>query len=102
MPQRPMAVLTGTLTVADGCLWIEAHGDRWLALWPTPVSVTGAESVTVEGDGVRVAEGDQITVVGGEYSPEHQEYVEGLIGQAVPEACRGLSWLVVELLPEPI
>jgi hypothetical protein len=105
MPQGPTGLLTGTLSLDDGCIFIEAHGDRWLALWPWTVSVGANGSLAVEGNGVRVVEGVEFTVGGGEFNPtemvDHAEFVEGLIGQQVPEACTGKVWLVTELLPEP-
>jgi hypothetical protein len=105
MPQGPTALLTGTLSVEDGCIWIRAHGERWLALWPWTVAVTANGALAVEGNGVRIVEGEEITVVGGEYNPvemaDQTEFVEDLIGQPVPQTCTGNAWLVTELLPEP-
>jgi hypothetical protein len=100
LDQRPAGLHYGVLTVEDGCIWIASGGSRWLALWPTTISVSTGQTVVVAQDGLEVREGDPITVGGGEYGTAHFDFVEDLIGQTVPDECREMSWLVTELLPE--
>ncbi|MGH2651519.1 MAG: hypothetical protein ACRDHK_09955 [Actinomycetota bacterium] len=101
MEQRPVAVLTGTLTVRDGCVWIVTTSERFLALWPSNFKVLLQDAqISVSGDGIEVMAGDVITVVGGAYEPGQAGFVQTLIGQSVPEACLGQYWLVTELRPE--
>ena len=103
MAQRPTAVLTGTLTVRDGCAWIVTPDERFLALWPSTFVVLAAGAgIAVSGNGVQVTVGDEVTVGGGEYPPQQTDFVESLIDESVPEGCRHRYWLVTELLSEPL
>jgi hypothetical protein len=104
MDQQPTAIMTGVLVVDDGCIWIESpESGRWLALWPTTISVSTGDPVRVNRYGVEVSEGEPITIGGGAYEePQHVAFVEDLIGQSIPTECLEKYWLVTELLPEPL
>jgi hypothetical protein len=66
MDQQPTAIMTGVLVVDDGCIWIESpESGRWLALWPTTISVSTGDPVRVNRYGIEVSEGEPITVGGG-------------------------------------
>jgi hypothetical protein len=102
MMQRSTAVLTGRLVVEEGCIWIQTDTQRWLALWPTTIRIRTGEPLTVVGNCVEVAAGEQITVGGGGYEPANVGFVEGLIRESIHKRCRGNAWLVTQLLPGPI
>lgn len=92
----PTALLEGTLLEEDGCLWIESRDIRWLVLWPGGSSVVEeGEQIVVRNGGERAVVGSDVSAGGGEYGPEHYDFVVGLIGEEVPAACRvaGLYWL---------
>ncbi|MEX0629643.1 MAG: hypothetical protein WEE67_04290 [Chloroflexota bacterium] len=100
LTERPTALLSGTLTIRDGCVWIVTEFDRFLALWPSNYHVVAEDgSVAVSGDGVQVSAGDDVTAGGGEYPPEQTPFVESLIGVSVPTDCRDRYWLVTQLQP---
>lgn len=87
----PLARISGRLTESGGCLWIENDGDRALALWPSGSTIErDGESLTVVNTaGVRAVVGTDVMAGGGEYGPSQYEFVTELIGEQVPDACRG-------------
>lgn len=102
----PASSLTATLRVEEGCIWlVGADGVSQLGLWPggTRLVATDRGHVTVElASGRRVAEGDVVTVGGGEYGRGEQAAVRELIAGPIPSRCdRGRYWLVGEVIDKP-
>lgn len=73
-PAGDGGVLTGQLVPGKNgnCLYLEAHGDRWLAIWPSPprgvqVTAVGADIWPFPGtgwDGTAVSMGNSVVVIG--------------------------------------
>lgn len=94
----PEALLSGRLVEDDGCLWIETSAGRALPMWPSGSKLErdGTSLEVVNTGGARAVVGTQVVAGGGGYGPEHYDFVVELIGQQVPDACRGEdSYLLV-------
>ena len=94
----PAALLHGRVSFANGCASLEAApGVPVTGLWASSTRLdmsTGVLRVVVEG--VPFAEGDALSMGGGEYSDE--DFVISLVGP-IPESCRGEHyWLLTELV----
>ena len=91
MDIRPLAGLGGRLVQVGGCLWFERDSGRALALWPpgTTIERDGSSLTVVDPGGARAVVGTNVVATGGAYGPEHYEMVVELIGEPVPEGCRG-------------
>jgi len=98
MEDVPEAQLGGRLILDNGCLWLEHAEGRALPLWPanSRVEREGDTLVVVNSGGARAEVGTDVLGGGGEYSPEHYDFVVELIGEEIPPACRGdgYYWLV--------
>ena len=97
----PAAEIVGRLVLEGGCLWIEHEGGRALPLWPAGSRLERENDTlaVVNSGGARAEVGTVVAGGGGEYGPEHYEFVVGLIGEAIPPACRGdgYYWLVYDV-----
>lgn len=94
----PAALVHGRISFANGCASMEAApGVPVTALWPSSTRLdmsTGVLRIVV--DGVSFAEGDELSMGGGEYGDE--TFVISLVGP-IPDSCRGdRYWLVTELV----
>lgn len=94
----PAALLHGRVSFANGCVSLEgAPGVPVTGLWSPGTRLdnsTGILRIIV--DGVPFAEGDELSMGGGEYADE--EFVVSLVGP-IPEQCRGEHyWLLTELV----
>jgi hypothetical protein len=92
----PVAGLSGTIEVENGCIWIDAQQFRYLVLWPAGSEIVVTDSGAVEVIGprlsARVRDGDSVTLVGGENKDE--AFVRQLIGSDVPAPCRSLRYWI--------
>ena len=90
-----LAALEGRLEVRDGCLWlVQSDGIRYLPIWPGGYGMrgtVGALRVSDSAGQVVAAEGQTVTLVGGQYSAADARRV---MGRDEPGACRGGFWLV--------
>ena len=96
---RPTALATGTLRIEEGCTTIDfGEPTPSMILWPPGTSLTIVEGrVHVVSDGVTAADGDPISLGGGQY--DDQAFVESLVGPVGP--CRAdLYWLGYDLRRE--
>lgn len=94
----PEALLTGRLVEDDGCLWIENDDGRALPMWPSGSRIErdGTSLAVVNTGGARAVVGTQVVAGGGGYGPAQYDFVLELIGEQVPDACRGEdSYLLV-------
>ena len=94
----PAALVRGRVSFANGCSSLEAApGVLMTGLWSSGTRLdmsTGALRIIV--DGVPFAEGDELSMGGGEYSDE--DFVISLVG-TIPESCRGEHyWLLSGLV----
>lgn len=87
----PEGLLTGRLVEDDGCLWIENSDGRALPMWPSGSRIErdGTSLAVVNTGGARAVVGTQVVAGGGGYSPRQYDFVVELIGEQVPDACRG-------------
>jgi hypothetical protein len=100
----PAGEIEGTFHERSGCLFVEAHGDRWLLLWPEGASariVDGAIEVLDEDGEVVAREGGSVRFGGGERNPREmggaaaaEASATELTGSRIPERCGDLYWLV--------
>ena len=90
-----LAQLEGRLEVKDGCLWlVQPDGMRYLPIWPGRYGLrgtVGALRVSDSAGQVVAAEGQTVTLAGGQYSAADARRV---MGRDEPAACRGGFWLV--------
>lgn len=99
----PAGDLVATLEIRNGCLVVVAVDGRVdLALWPPDARIESVDGVvTVLDAGAPAGIGRQIHVGGGEYGPEHRDFVEELIGERIHPACAVDGyWLVSEVLAD--
>jgi hypothetical protein len=100
----PGALMKGMLEVRSGCVFVAAHEDRWLLLWPegyTAQLAAGQLEVLDESGGVVAREGKRLRVGGGETNPREvggsgaaERWATGLAGVDIPERCGDLYWIV--------
>jgi hypothetical protein len=100
----PAALIEGVLEERSGCLFVAAHGDRWLLLWPEGYAARIAEGQieVVDAAGKLVGrESEQVQLGGGEGNPiemggaaEAERWASELTGVDIPERCGDLYWLV--------
>jgi hypothetical protein len=100
----PAALMEGVLEVRSGCIFVAAHGDRWLLLWPegyTAQFANGQLDVRDESGKVAAREGKRLRVGGGEGNPLEmggsaaaERWATDLTGVDVPERCGDLYWIV--------
>jgi hypothetical protein len=90
-----LAPIEGQLETKDGCLWlVQPGGMRVLPIWPGGYGLRGAVGslqVTDSAGHVVAAEGQTVTLVGGQYSAAQARQV---MGRDEPTACRAGFWLV--------
>ena len=94
----PAGLVHGRLSFANGCASLEAAPNVSVtALWSSTTRLdTSSGVLRVIVDGVPFAEGQELSMGGGEYSDE--EFVTSLVGP-IPEACRGERyWLLTTLV----
>ena len=95
----PAALYTGRVSFANGCASVEGpRGLPMTGLWPpdTRLDATSGRLLIVV-QGVPFAEGDELSMGGGEYADE--AWVESLVGP-IPEQCRGPHYqLLTQLVP---
>ena len=94
----PTGLFNGRISFANGCVSLEgASGGPVTGLWSSRTRLdnsTGILRVVVDGE--PFAEGDELSMGGGEYADE--EFVVSLVGP-IPEQCRGEHyWLLTELV----
>lgn len=94
----PAGLFHGRVSFANGCASLETGpGAPVTALWSSSTRLdtsTGALRIVV--DGVPFAEGEELSMGGGEYGDE--EFVISLVG-AIPQPCRGEHyWLMTTLV----
>jgi hypothetical protein len=94
----PTALLNGHVSFANGCVsLVDDQGVAVTGLWPSSAGMdvsTGSVQIVV--DGVRLAEGAEVSMGGGAYKDE--EFVTSLVGP-IPEGCRGdRYWLLTGLV----
>jgi hypothetical protein len=91
-----LAPLKGLLETNNGCLWVvEAGGTKRLPIWPAGFGLRRpvARLQVVDSGGLVVAaEGEMVTLVGGEYPTDA---ARELMGRDEPSACRGYGFWVV-------
>ena len=90
----PAALVTGQLSLANGCVSLtDDEGRPVTALWPPDsrfASSTDATKLIIQGR--TLTEGDPVSMGGGEYTD--RAWVESLVG-TIPESCQGdRYWLV--------
>jgi hypothetical protein len=100
----PGALMDGVLEVKSGCVFVTAHGDRWLLLWPEGYKAelaAGQLKVRDESGKVVATEGTQLRVGGGEGNPLEmggsaaaERWAADLTGVDIPERCGDLYWIV--------
>jgi hypothetical protein len=90
-----LAPLEGRLEVKDGCLWVvKPDGMRFLPIWPGGYGLRRADGrlqVTDSAGRVVGAEGETLTLVGGQYPTNDARKI---MGREEPRACRAGFWLV--------
>lgn len=94
----PTARLDGRVSFANGCASLEAApGVPVTALWSSTTRLDTSNGILrIVVDGVPFAEGQELSMGGGEYSDE--EFVTSLVGP-IPEPCRGERyWLLTTLV----
>lgn len=94
-----LAPLKGVLKVDAGCLLVvESTGTKRLPIWPGGLgirrSAAGLE-ITDPGNRVVAAEGEIVTLVGGEYPTAA---ARDLMGRDEPLVCRGYGFWVVAVI----
>ena len=100
----PAALMESVLEVRSGCVFVAAHEDRWLLLWPEGYMAQLAEGqleVLDESSEVVAREGERLRVGGGETNPREvggsgaaERWATGLTGVGIPERCGDLYWIV--------
>jgi hypothetical protein len=94
----PDALLRGRISFSNGCASLrDAQGVLVTGMWSSGTrldNMSGTLMIVV--DGVPFAEGDEISMGGGEYSDE--AFVVSLVGP-IPEPCRGERyWMLTDLV----
>jgi len=96
-PDSPAALQTGTLVVADGCIYLEEPSmrHRWLVVWPDGYSLR--ENAVYDDRGGLVGRvGHEVTLGGGEVPKDQYEFVAGKLLNSIPEECRSTEyWMAV-------
>jgi hypothetical protein len=100
----PSGAMVGILEVRFCCVFIAAHQDHWLLLWPEGFTAQRADGQieVLDGDGEIVAmEGERLRVGGGETNPIEvggsgaaERWATDLTGVDIPERCGDLYWIV--------
>lgn len=95
----PTALASGTLEFRDGCIWLmEAPGASVLVLWPHDADLdTSAGAIAVTFQNHRFAEGDRMTLGGGE--EKDLEHVRSLVGSLPDECITDRYWLTTTITP---
>jgi hypothetical protein len=89
----PAALLHGRLSFANGCASLGAAPGPVTGLWSSGTRLDVSNGVLrVVVDGTAFAEGDELSMGGGEYSDE--AFVVSLVGP-IPESCRGEHYLLL-------
>lgn len=96
-PVSDGAFLEAKLVLDRECLYLEAHGDRWLAIWPAPGTSWNLVAVNVLGSVVPV--GAQASFGGGEtdLAPADVGSYE-FVNNPRPECLVGKAWWVSTIL----
>ena len=102
--EYPAALTDGVLEVRSGCVFIAAHEDRWLLLWPEGYSARRSDGqIEVLDDSGEIVghEGEPLRVGGGEGRPREmggeaaaERWASELTGLDIPERCGDLYWIV--------
>jgi hypothetical protein len=91
-----LAPLKGLLEINNGCLWVvEPGGTKRMPIWPPRFGLrrpVAALQVVDSAGLVVAAEGEMVTLVGGEYPTDA---ARALMGRDEPSACRGYGFWVV-------
>jgi hypothetical protein len=94
----PTGLFHGRVSFVNGCVSLEGvPGVPVTGLWSSGTRLDNSTStLRIVVDGVPFAEGDELSMGGGEY--EDEEFVESLVGP-IPEQCRGEHyWLLTSLV----
>lgn len=102
--EYPGALIEGVLEVRSGCVFVAAHEDRWLLLWPEGSrheNVDGELEILDENGKVVARAGERLRVGGGETNPIEvggsgaaERWATDLTGVDIPERCGDLYWIV--------
>jgi len=100
---HPLAIIEGSLVEQDGCLFVTAHSERWLPLWPDGYSAKrSGDAIEVLSEDGRVIgrTGHPIRLGGGEARPTEvggfaatDAWAKELTGQNAPDRCGHQYWL---------
>ena len=99
----PAALIEGVLEERSGCLYVAAHGERSLLLWPEGYTAqrTEGDIAIIDNHGKLVGPvGERVSLGGGQMSPtdvgadEAERWASGLTGLDIPERCGDLYWII--------
>jgi hypothetical protein len=79
----PAAIVQGTLIQEDGCLYVEADGQRTLVVWEDGMGFE--DGTLLDGSGAPIVQVREVIHGGGGYYD--RERVEDLSDETVPERC---------------
>ena len=94
----PDALLHGRISFANGCAGVrDVQGVLATGMWSSGTRLDNTSgTLRIVVDGVSFAEGDEISMGGGEYSDE--DFVVSLVGP-IPESCRVEHyWMLTDLV----
>lgn len=98
--EEQLAVLDGTLVVANGCLFAQGtQGQgRWLVIWPSGFSLRG--DLVVDGRGhPKATVGQPVRLLGREYNESQYAFLRTLMEREIPNACREADyWLAIRVI----
>jgi len=100
--ERPLALLTGTLVMVEGCLRVtNDFGDNYLIVWPSDVTLsTNSDVIEIHNRSGQIMArvGGEVNFGGGEVSQTVAAQSSRQIRQ--PAAiCLGPYWLAGEIIP---
>jgi hypothetical protein len=96
-PASDGAFLDARLVSERDCLYLEAHGDRWLAIWPSPGTSWNRAAVRVHGSVVTV--GNQASFGGGETDLIAADLASyDLVNEPRHECLVGKAWWVSQII----
>lgn len=97
-PASDAAFLTAQLTLDGDCLYLVVHGDRWLAIWPSPG--TSWNGVALSFRGQVIPSGAEANFLGGEGSLTADQVESYDFVNSPKEHCLvGNAWWVAHVDP---
>jgi hypothetical protein len=105
LDQQPGGVQEGTLRRDGPCLYIESPDSNRLALWSSDLRAVeegGEIAIADRGGGILAREAVPAIFGGADYGPEHQDFLEELLGDEIDPDCRQDRFFLVVSIPSEL